>query len=331
MAQAQALSRKETPGCLAAEQVVQLGITVAARLGILCRPPNLPLENNSFIPMDGDCAFSCFCHANNPDLRGVDLKHEAWALRSLAIGTLIERLAQLSEDQWDLLQAIIQGDDEHIPSKEEIRTELEEYYESGKFSGNVGDIMPQLAADYLGQPLLVIEVEDRKVKSTGWIRPGGLFGDTTKDEACPVVVVLQMKHYEILLVAEEAKETAKSKYLEWVTSQRVRVTENSELDNDFIPLLVSTATKSSLPGRVMSRQIFSLWFYHLLFRIWMTIPAKLLYLSLICQTKKQVRGMSRRTRTLTCSVTTLALSPILRCHLTLVKRPSRVFVGSTAP
>ena len=105
------------------------------------------------------------------------------------------------------------------------------------------------------------------MKSTGWIRPGGLFGDKTKDEACPVVVVLQMKHYEILLVAEEAKETAKSKYLEWVTSQRVRVTENSELDDDFIPLLVSTATKSSLPGRVMNRQIFSLWFNHLLFRI----------------------------------------------------------------
>ena len=217
--------------------------------------------------MDGDCAFSCFCHANNPDLRGVALKHESWALRSLAIGTLIERLAQLSEDQWDLLQAIIQGDDEHTPSKEEIRTELEEYYESGRFSGNVGDIMPQLAADYLGQPLLVIEVEDHEVKSTGWIRPGGLFGDKTRDDACPVVVVLQMKHYEILLVAEEAKETAKSKYQEWVTSQRVRVTENSELDDDFIPLLVSTATNSSVPGRVMNRQIFSLWFNHLLFRI----------------------------------------------------------------
>ena len=261
----------------------------------------------------------------------MDLKHEAWALRSLAIGTLIERLAQLSEDQWDLLQAIIQGDDEHTPSKEEIRTELEEYYESGKFSGNVGDIMPQLAADYLGQPLLVIEVEGREVKSTGWIRPGGLFGDKTKDEACPVVVVLQMKHYENLLVAEEAKETARSKYQEWVTSQRVRVTENSELDDDFTPLLVSTATNSSLPGRVMNSQFFSMWFNHLLCRIWITIPAKLLYLSLICQTKKQVRGMSRRTRTLTCSVTTLPLSPILRCHLTLVKRPSRVFVGSTAP
>ena len=259
----------------------------------------------------------------------MDLKHESWALRSLAIGTLIERLAQLSEDQWDLLQAIIQGDDEHTPSKEEIRTELEEYYESGKFSGNVGDIMPQLAADYLGQPLLVIEVEGREVKSTGWIRPGGLFGDKTKDEACPVVVVLQMKHYEILLVAEEAKETAKSKYQEWVTSQRVRVTENSELDDDFTPLLVSTAANSSLPGRVMNRQIFSLWFNHLLLRIWMTIPAKLL--SLICQTKKQLRGMSRGTKTLTCSIAALLLSHIPRCPLTLVKRPPPVFVGSTAP
>ena len=278
--------------------------------------------------MDGDCAFSCFCHANNPDLRGVDLKHEAWALRSLAIGTLIERLAQLSEDQWDLLQAIIQGDDEHIPSKDEIRTELEEYYESGKFSGNVGDIMPQLAADYLGQPLLVIEVEDRKVKSTGWIRPGGLFGDTTKDEACPVVVVLQMKHYEILLVAEEAKETAKSKYLEWVTSQRVRVTENSELDDDFFPLLVSTATNSSLPGRVINSQFFSMWFNHLLCRVWITIPAK--PLSLICKTKKQGQGMPRGTRTLTSSITILLLSPIPRCHLPQLKRPFRVFAGSTA-
>ena len=57
-AKAQAISLLETPGCLPAEQVIKLGIRAAAGLGILCRRPNLPLEDNSFVPMDGNCTFS---------------------------------------------------------------------------------------------------------------------------------------------------------------------------------------------------------------------------------------------------------------------------------
>ena len=69
IARAQAISREETPGCLPAEQVIQLGIRAAARLGILCRRPNLPLVRNSFIPMDGNCIQSCCCHATIPHSR----------------------------------------------------------------------------------------------------------------------------------------------------------------------------------------------------------------------------------------------------------------------
>ena len=77
LAKAKAISRKETPGCLSAEELIQLGRETAARLGISCNKPNLPLENNSFIPMDGDCIFSCCCHANDPTLKGKHLKNEA--------------------------------------------------------------------------------------------------------------------------------------------------------------------------------------------------------------------------------------------------------------
>ena len=251
MAKAQAVSRKETPGCLTAMQAIRLGIRVAARLGILCRKPDLPLDGNSFVPMDGNCIFSCFIHALFPTLRGAEFKQATWELRIKAVGSAIEMLKQFNDEQWDVLQAIVTGNDKETLSKEEIRQELVKYMESGKYIGNVGDILPQLAADFLGRTLLVIEIEKCKVTSMSLVEPGAIFGTQHRDDECPVFVVLQMNHYDPLLIAEEAKETAKNKCQEWNKAGRVGVTAEGEFVDSFDPTHYSTPREQQ--GKATSR------------------------------------------------------------------------------
>ena len=229
MATAQARSREETPGCLPAREVIQLGIGGAAKLGILCRPPNLPLVHNSFVPMDGNCIQSSCCHANDPTLSGEPLKQAAWELRVTGVGTALECLRNFSELEWSVLQGIISGEAKEKLSREQIQQELAKYMESGIFSGNVGDILPQLAADILHQPLLIIEVENHKMKTANWIVPGGIFGGGNQQEGYPIVVIKQLQHFEPLLIAHEAMETARLKYTQWKTSKRVGVSDGEEM------------------------------------------------------------------------------------------------------
>ena len=221
MARARAMSRKETPGCLSAEEVISLGIRTAAAHGILCRRPNLPLNGNSFAPMDGNCIFTCFCHSNDPSLSGPNLRQATWELRIRALSTAIERLKHFNDEQWALLQAIVTASDKDTLSREEIKLEMERYMENGKYGGHFGDILPQLAADFMEQQLLVIEVKDGKVVNLSLVYPGGIFGG--QDRGCLVIVVKQLNHYEPLLIAMEAEETAKEKYHQWKDSGRVGV------------------------------------------------------------------------------------------------------------
>ena len=240
MARAQEISRKETPDCLTAEQAIRLGIRVAARLGILCRRPELPLDGNSFVPMDGNCIFSCFIHALYPKLRGEEFKQATWELRIKTVGSAIEMLKQFNDDQWGVLQAIVTGKDKKTLSKEEIRLELEKYMECGEWDGNVGDILPQLAADFHGRTLVVIEIEKCKVASLSLVEPGAIFGTQDGGDECPVFAVLQLNHYEPLLIAEEAKETAKNKCQQWNETGRVGLTAEGESDDSFDPTIHST-------------------------------------------------------------------------------------------
>ena len=226
METAQARSREETPGCLPAEKAIQLGIEAAAKLGILCKGPNLKKVHNSFVPMDGNCIQSSCCHANDPSLDGEPLKHAAWELRVRGVGALVESLKNFSDLQWSLLQGIITGSDDEEPlSRDTIKLELEKYMNRGEFSGNLGDILPQLAADTLNQPLLVIEIEKCQVRGANWVVPGcgGIFGGGDREAGFPIVLIKQLQHYEPLLIAPEAKEMAKLKFQHWKSSKRVRV------------------------------------------------------------------------------------------------------------
>ena len=227
METAQTRSRAETPDCLPAEQVIQLGIGAAGNMGIFCTRPDLPLAGNSFVPMDGNCIQSSCCHSNDPTLNGEPLKHAAWELRVTCVGAAVENLNNFSDLQWSVLQGIVSGEAKETLSREETQLELEKYMESGSFSGNVGDILPQLAADNLNQPLLVIEIEKCRVKNATWVVPGAIFGGGEQHEGDPIVLVKQLQHYEPLLTKD--KESARLKYQQWKASERVHVSGGQEV------------------------------------------------------------------------------------------------------
>ena len=227
METAQTRSRAETPDCLPAEQVIQLGIGAAGNMGIFCTRPDLPLVGNSFVPMDGNCIQSSCCHSNDPTLNGEPLKHAAWELRVTCVGAAVENLKNFSDLQWSVLQGIVSGEAKETLSREETQLELEKYMESGSYSGNVGDILPQLAADSLNQPLLVIEIEKCQVKNANWVVPGAIFGGGEQQEGDPIVLVKQLQHYEPLLTKD--KESARLKYQQWKASERVHVSGGQEV------------------------------------------------------------------------------------------------------
>ena len=166
---AKAISRSDTPACLHVKDLIPLGISHAGSLGILCRWPSLPINGNEIVPMNGDCIWTCFTHANDPTLRGAALKQAVWELRVRAVGTFKERLKLFRDDQWAILQAIVTGDKKVTPSRDEIELEVEKYMESGEYSGDFGDVIINIAASFLQQPVLVIEFKDCRVTTANWV------------------------------------------------------------------------------------------------------------------------------------------------------------------
>ena len=236
MERAKAISRSETADCLHVTKLIPLGIKYAGSLGILCRWPRLPIDGNSIIPMNGNCVFTCFVHANNPMLRGASLEQAVWELRVRAVGTFIERLKLFDDEEWSLLQAIATGKRKEPPSRDEIKQEMEKYMESGEYGGDLGDIIINIAASFLQQPVLVIEVKGCKVTNSHWVAPNTLFGGENHSLGYPVVVLSQLNHYEALLIAEEAKDTTQMKFRQWNTSKRVCVSPGKgNLNENWIP------------------------------------------------------------------------------------------------
>ena len=248
---AKAISRSETPGCLHVKDLIALGIRHAASLGILCRWPNLPINGNSIVPMNGNCIWTCFIHANYPTLRGAGLKQAVWELRVRAVGTVLDRLKFFSDEQWSILQGIVTGDGQVTPSRDEIRQEMEKYMESGEYSGNLGDIIINIAASFSQQPVLVIEVKGCKVNNAHWVDPNEIFGGENKSLGFPVVVLKQLNHCEVLLIAGEARDTARMVYQQWKASERVGVSPGRENLNPGVVHDVVGSHMGNLAERTM--------------------------------------------------------------------------------
>ena len=221
MAEAQAASVRDLRNILSPDEVIKKGMAFAAwKLGILCRRPAIR------ITPDGNCLWTAICHTLNPDLRGEALKQAAWQLRLLAVGTSIDQLNDLSDEGWESLQSVSVTRGGKTLSREDIRGQMERYLEYRAYAGDLGDILPQVAASSVGQPLVIIEIRDGMATNANVVKPGETFpckpGEEKED---PIILLKQLDHFEVLHVAFCAKETAQEKYRLWKISDRVNMGE----------------------------------------------------------------------------------------------------------
>ena len=229
---AKALSRDVNPSSLA--DLLSKGVAFAAwNLGILCRRPEI------FIELDGNCIWISVCHAMDPTLRGADLQQAAWELRVKALGTVIARFEQLSADEVIWLQAVSVKEKQMNPStKEEIKSKLQSYLKGGEWSGELGDIIPQVVASFTRRALMIIDMSYAGKTTLNIVRPGVIFDCGGEEEnACPLMLVLQLNHFVPLHIAQCAQETAVEKYKLWKTSENVNlgIEASMEGNSNFHP------------------------------------------------------------------------------------------------
>ena len=203
--QAQVQSLKEHMTNLTQEQMISSGIEFGLGLGIQL------MTNNTHMPMDGNCLWSCLAYVNQPNLHGPDLHKAARRLRMDAVGWAIGSMASLDREGLVDMQAVAADTSEKDPiDRDEITSVLAQYLVDGTYQGPMGDILPQVASSFTQIPILIIEVTNGTVAGY-FLNPMNIF---KRDVVCddPYVVVCQGEHYEPLLVPEESKQSLKNAY-----------------------------------------------------------------------------------------------------------------------
>ena len=240
---AKALSSRDV-NPLSPAEVLSKGVAFAAwQLGIMCRRPEIVIKHN------GNCIWTSVCHAMDPTLQGAFLDQAAWELRIKALGTVIAMFEQLSADEVEWLQAVSLKQKQTTPfTKEEIKSKLQSYMEGGQWSGELGDIIPQVVASFIRRALMIIELTYGAKPSLNIVRPGVVFDCGGEVEnACPLMLVLQLNHFVPLHIAQCAQETAVLKYNEWKISNRVNLGVEASNDGyeNFHPPSTSTQRNRS--------------------------------------------------------------------------------------
>ena len=191
-------------------QMVTAGIEAMAKYGVLCSDPLI------YIPMDGNCLFSCYARSMNLSLTGKDLHKEADEKRIFSVGPAIQEMYSLRGDRIDRAHDVIKkvvGPDEEEDAltveekREQINDLLEKYLENSKYAGDMGDLLVYIVATFLNVNILII----RLVKEGAFLWPvtpdNDVFkGDKEATQIC--IVTLQGSHFEHLPLREESRQAA---------------------------------------------------------------------------------------------------------------------------
>ena len=208
-------SRQTTPKLLTQAEMQERGLEFMARLGIKCVKPAYP------IPLDGDCLWSCFAMSRNPYQTKEQLKAEAFHFRFRGVGLALESISSMGKEQLAMVQSVIAEKEREPQTREEIIQELTKYMQSGMWSGNMGDIMAQVAASGLSQGLIIIHPTEHPYCTYAAPDCGMFKGN--EDIPYPCIVVQQGNHYETTLVHEDSKQRAKDLYERLKEGERLTV------------------------------------------------------------------------------------------------------------
>ena len=148
--------------------------------------------------------------SRNPYLIKEQLKAEAFHFRLKGVGQALERISVMDEEQLAMVQSVIAEKKREPQKREEIIEELRKYMQSGVWNGNMGDIMPPVAAAGLSQGLIIIHPGEHPYCT--YAAPDCNMFRGKEDIPYPCIVVQQENHNEVILIHENSKESARDLY-----------------------------------------------------------------------------------------------------------------------
>ena len=198
-------SRRNNPGLKTQAEMVDIGIRCMGSFGIVCFRP----EPDDYTPMDGDCLWACFAKSRNPSMVGAALRAEAFYYRVRCVGAAIEDIKNMDEERLAMVQSVIAKVGVPPQSREEIIAHLSRYLERGSWTGQMGDILPYVAAAFLNQGLLIINLDANTIS---YAAPECKMFHGKEDFKVPCGAARQENHFEHVAIKQESWEAAAGLY-----------------------------------------------------------------------------------------------------------------------
>ena len=179
---------------------------------------NIRLEEPTrTVPTDGDCLLSALALAMNPHLGVLGLHKHSTQLRRDSVSHAMRVIENLSEERLLRLQKVAAppagpDDDVVLPTRQELIEMLSNYLRSGEYLGEMGDLMPIIAAYHLQTPILVVDLSVPGRYRGVFITPDEVFEGETRGQDI-FVVARQGQHYESLFVPNSARGVLQEAYL----------------------------------------------------------------------------------------------------------------------
>ena len=198
-------SRRTNPKLKTQAEMVNIGIKWMGSFGVSCTKPD------HYTPMDGDCLWTCFAKSRNPSLVGDALRAEAFYYRLRCVGAAIEEIKSMDAERLAMVQSVIADAKVGVPpqSREEIIAHLRRYMERGIWDGQMGDLLPYVAASFLNQGLLIVNLDSRTIT---YAAPECKMFHGREDFKVPCIAVRQLNHFQGVPIKHDYNEVASALY-----------------------------------------------------------------------------------------------------------------------
>ena len=198
-------SRRTNPNLKTQAQMVEIGIRCMESFGVACSRPD------DYTPLNGDCLWTCFAKSRDPSLVGNALRAETFHYRLKCVGAAIEEIKSMDVERLAMVQSVIADAKVGVPpqSREEIIAHLKRYMERGIWDGKMGDLLPYIAASFLNQGLLIVNLDSCTIT---YAAPECKMFHGREDSKFPCIAVRQLNHFEGVPIKHDYKGVASALY-----------------------------------------------------------------------------------------------------------------------
>ena len=161
-----------------------------------------------FIEEDGDCLFTSFAYASDPDpnLTKEENEERGMNLRRQLVGNAILYIRDLHGDDLAFILSVTEPNRwKGTFTKDNLLAILNEFMEHGQWNANLGDILPQIVSSFSGTPLFVIS-QSSTGYTTGYFHDPKETFNQREVTAFPRVLARRNNHFVPIVVPIEYKD-----------------------------------------------------------------------------------------------------------------------------